>query len=163
MIIDGLNQYLITYFSKHNYTESPIRKLEEHNFRTIIKLHSNIIVLEYNDDIYSLELVDNSGNEWVTLEDFETTNKEELFEMLAVLIEENRVVPTFKRVAINTEMIYNYVCERFGEVIQASQVAQALKLNEQEVLRALKKLKESGRLEQTKIGKLSSYNLGAVT
>lgn len=152
MLIDGLKQFLTHLYDKENATKSPIKKLEETFFRSIIHLPELLIVLEYDGNVYQMELVNNSANVWKVLEDYTFENSQDLFDEVAAVVRANEFerLPAHKKVALNHDKVYNYLVQNEYRIVSYNEIGKALKLTSQEVGRSILVLRKCNRIEQIK-------------
>lgn len=141
MIIDGLKEYILEYRNAAIFDKTllTISKYHESAFRTVFNVDERLYVVEQADTI-TLNVVDNTGNVWRDIEDFEFTTREAFFTQLSAMLKFNREARSVL-LDKNAEMIYNYIGEYENELLSITQISKALELPWERVAQLLVAMK----------------------
>lgn len=165
MIIDGLKSFLYK-ITPENVDFNPIKSVTETFFRTIITFNGKALVIESNDEI-TLELVDNSGKTWKTLEFITLIDKNDLFLSIEriVLAQYNENKPktkesdlsTKQKVLLRQERIL--VCIEQKPFITIPEIVKMLDSDYQEISRSIAILKNKNKITEYKNDLQKSYQI----
>lgn len=153
MIIDGLKNFLIRYYDKEEHTICPIKNFQESFHRSIIQLKTKAIVIEYHNEMFEVEVVDNSANVWKTLDLNSFKTEQEVFKEIARILDDNPKLTTRQRVALRENKIIDFIKKNKNKKISLAKMAKELNYQYQEISTSITYLKKGNRIAQNTISK----------
>ena len=164
MIIDGFRSF-ISKIAPENIDFNPIKSITETFLRTVITFDGKALVIESNES-FTLELVDNSGKTWKTLQ-FETfSDKNDLFLAIErVILAQYKNKPktkesdlsTKQKVLLRQERIL--ICIKDKPFITIPEIVKMLNSDYQEIARSIQILKNKNKITEYKNNLQKSYQI----